>query len=53
MVEPKKLTLPLSREDVAGCALRLPFDQYPADLTPRKLNTLINKNKKELKKNND
>ena len=37
----------------AGCALRLPFDQYPADLTPRKLNTLINKNKKELKKNND
>jgi DNA topoisomerase-3 len=32
-----------------GCTLRLPFDTYPADLTPAKLNTLINKN---FKKNN-
>ena len=27
----------------AGCALRLPFVEYPADLTPAKLNTLIKK----------
>ncbi len=27
-----------------GCTLRLPFDAYPADLTPGKLNTLIKKN---------
>lgn len=26
-----------------GCTLRLPFDQYPADLTPGKLNQAINK----------
>ena len=28
----------------AGCALRLPFEQYPADLTPGKLNALLKKN---------
>lgn len=28
----------------AGCALRLPFGQYPADLTPGKLNALLKKN---------
>lgn len=27
----------------AGCALRLPFDQYPADLTPAKLNQQLKK----------
>lgn len=27
-----------------GCQLRLPFEQYPADLTPSKLLALINKN---------
>lgn len=27
----------------AGCRLLLPFDQYPADLTPAKLNTLLKK----------
>lgn len=26
-----------------GCAMRLPFDKYPADLTPAKLNTMIKK----------
>jgi DNA topoisomerase-3 len=26
-----------------GCNLRLPFDTYPADLTPAKLNTMIKK----------
>lgn len=28
----------------AGCALRLPFEQYHADLTPGKLNALLKKN---------
>ncbi len=27
----------------SGCALRLPFDQYPADLTPARLNAAIKK----------
>lgn len=36
----------------SGCTLRLMFDLYPADLTPRRLNTLINKNKKNLTKTN-
>lgn len=28
----------------AGCTLRLPFEEYPADLTPGKLNALVKKN---------
>ncbi len=27
----------------SGCEMRLPFDSYPADLTPAKLNTMIKK----------
>lgn len=27
----------------SGCPLRLPFEEYPADLTPGKLNTLVRK----------
>ncbi len=30
-----------------GCNLRLPFDTYPADLTPAKLNTMIKKTYKQ------
>lgn len=33
----------------AGCQLRLPFAEYPADLTPGKLNALMKKNMKALK----
>lgn len=28
----------------SGCALRLPFEDYPSDLTPAKINTLVKKN---------
>ena len=28
-----------------GCSLRLPFEQYPADLTPAKLRNLLTKKK--------
>ena len=27
----------------SGCEMRLPFDTYPSDLTPAKLNTMIKK----------
>ncbi len=33
----------------SGCALRLPFEEYPADLTPAKLNAAIKKNFKKRK----
>lgn len=33
----------------SGCALRLPFEEYPADLTPAKLNAAIKKNFKNRK----
>lgn len=33
----------------SGCALRLPFEEYPADLTPAKLNAAIKKNFKSRK----
>ena len=35
----------------SGCALRLPFEEYPADLTPAKLNAAIKKNFKNRKAN--
>lgn len=35
----------------SGCALRLPFGEYPADLTPAKLNAAIKKNFKNRKAN--
>lgn len=35
----------------SGCALRLPFEEYPADLTPAKLNAAIKKNFKNRKTN--
>ena len=31
-------------EYVSGCTLRLPFSDYPVDITPAKLNALIKKN---------
>lgn len=33
----------------SGCALRLPFEEYPAELTPAKLNAAIKKNFKNRK----
>ncbi len=32
-----------------GCPLRLPFEEYPSDLTPGKLNALVKKNEKKIK----
>lgn len=36
----------------SGCPLRLPFEEYPSDLTPARLNKLINSSRKTIKGNN-